>query len=210
MAVSNLACPHCSTPWPLALRELAALEHCPGCRRATTVEVFPALTRPPARGAGAETVMADGEAACFYHAEKRAVAPCAACGRFLCALCDMELNGDHLCPACLEAGRRKGRLAVLDSRRPLHDSAALTLAVVPALLCWPVTVFTAPAAIGLAVYGWNRPGSLIPRRRWRAGLAMVLGAVEFVVSVVVIYYFVLGGQRAFYFIKTAHDAAHGH
>lgn len=150
------------------------------CQRETRVEVFPALARPVAQGSSAEAVLLEGEAACFYHPQKRAVVPCSACGRFLCALCDLEFNAQHLCPACLESGQRKGQLTALDMRRTLYDSGALTLAVVPVLLCWPVSFLTAPAAIGLAVYGWRKPGSILPRTRARAVAAIALGLLQIV------------------------------
>ena len=81
-----------------------------------------------ATGSIGEAIVVEGEAACFYHPGKRATVPCGVCGRFLCALCDLELNGRHVCPACLETSRRKGDLRNLDTRRMLYDSAALSLA----------------------------------------------------------------------------------
>ena len=70
-------------------------------------------------------MLVDGEASCFYHPAKKAVLPCESCGRFLCAVCDVEMNGQHLCPACLASGKKKGRLKQLENRRTLYDSLAL-------------------------------------------------------------------------------------
>src|SRR5215472_15595335 len=89
------------------------LAPCPTCRTPVQVEVFPAFFRKTDAGPGAEAVMVEGESSCFYHPQKKAVTPCAACGRFLCALCDCELNGQHFCPACLETGRTKGKIKSL-------------------------------------------------------------------------------------------------
>jgi hypothetical protein len=141
------------------------------------VAVFPAFRRLPPKGALPETVLVEGEAACFYHATKRAVVPCAECGRFLCALCDVQLHGRHLCPNCLEAGRRKAQFTELETGRTLLDGAALQVAIVT-LLCplfWFIGAVTGPLAIVLAIRSWFRPGSLVPRTRIRAYAAIMLG-----------------------------------
>jgi hypothetical protein len=157
--------------------DLANLRECPGCGAPLQVLVFPALVRPVQTGAGAPGIAAEGEASCFYHAQKRAVVPCDGCGRFLCALCDMELNGQHLCPGCFETGRKKGRLSNLDNRRTLHDSLALTLTLLP-LLFYPATLLTAPAAVYVCIRYWNAPGSLVRRARYRFVLAMILALLQ--------------------------------
>jgi hypothetical protein len=147
------------------------------------IEVFPAFTRPIAVGTIGEAIVIEGEAACFYHPQKRATVPCGICGRFLCALCDLELNGQHVCPNCLETGRKKGQLENLDTRRTPYDSAALTLACVGPLTCGITSVL----AIGFALYGWRKPGSLIPRTRLRSILALVLAVAELIVMASLIY-----------------------
>ena len=48
-------------------------------------------------GRSGERILVEGEAACFYHAEKRATVACSACGRFLCALCDLDFSDHHFC-----------------------------------------------------------------------------------------------------------------
>ena len=154
-----------------------ALIGCPGCGAPITAAVFSALFRSMAAGKPGEPVMAEGEAACFYHPEKRVTVACQACGRFLCALCDLEIDGQHLCPACLENEQSKGKLSQLENRRFLHDNAALYLAFLP-LLFWPATVVTAPAAIIVAVRGWNRPSSLLPRTRFRFYAAILFALLQ--------------------------------
>ena len=51
--------------------------------------LYPALLDRPVASAG-EAIQTDGEAACFAHAGKRAVASCESCGRFVCALCRID------------------------------------------------------------------------------------------------------------------------
>ena len=183
MVVPPLACPRCATPLRPAELNRQGLAPCPGCRIPTQAEVFPAFLRPMQAGAAPETIVAEGEAGCFYHPDKRAAAHCASCGRFLCALCDVKLGGQHFCPGCVESGQRKGTLSELETKRTLYDGTALALAVVPlaaavTMVLAPLTLLTAPAAIGVAFYGWNKPGSLVPRSRIRAVLALLLGALQ--------------------------------
>ena len=102
---------------------------------------------------------------------------CDGCGRFLCALCDLELDGRHLCPACLQSAKKKGGIPQLDNRRTIYDSAALSLGLLP-LILWPLTLVTAPAAIWLAILSFFRPSSVVPRTRIRAYLALVVGLLE--------------------------------
>src|SRR5215472_10432910 len=105
MAVRRLVCPECHTPvLPSAVNQYS-LTSCNGCSSRLEVEVFPALFRQGVPGQAAESLIVEGESSCFFHANKKAVLPCQSCGRFICALCDCELNGDHFCPACLETGK---------------------------------------------------------------------------------------------------------
>src|SRR5215469_7503062 len=136
---------------------------CPSCQRPLQVEVFPALFRPVGQGQGGEAVMVEGELSCFFHPQKKAVLPCAGCGRFLCALCDCELNGQHFCPTCLETGRTKGKIKSLENQRTLYDSIAFALAIYPVVI-FPLiyfTIFTAPAALFIAIRYWNAPRSIV-------------------------------------------------
>ncbi len=152
---------------------------CPACHVPLRVEVFPALFKETAPAQSSQVLVTEGEAGCFYHPHKKAVLPCDACGRFLCALCDVELNGRHLCPACLETGRKKGHLTHLDNRRTLYDSLALTLTLVP-LLFWPLTLITAPAALFIAIRFWNAESSVVRRTKIRLVLAIFIALIQIV------------------------------
>src|SRR5580692_11490656 len=101
---------------------------CPACGVPLLTEIFPALFRKINTGQSAETIMVEGESSCFYHPQKKAVLPCDGCGRFLCALCDCALNGQHFCPSCLEAGKTKGKIKSLEQSRIRYYSIALSLA----------------------------------------------------------------------------------
>jgi hypothetical protein len=176
---ASIACPSCSAPWPATLAELHLLAACPNCAKSARVLAFPALFRVATPVVTpTDQVLTEGEASCFYHPAKRAVVPCSACGRFLCALCDVKLGGRNLCPGCVEAGRAKGKLTELEPSRTLWDTSALMLAALPLILCFYVSILTAPAAIVVAIIGWKKPTSVIPRGRWRLWLALILATLQ--------------------------------
>ena len=177
MNSGTVLCPGCRLPLPGHLLVSQTLSTCPACERRILVEVFPALLRPAAAAAPAETIVEEGVASCFFHPQKKAVIPCQACGRFLCALCDVDFNGTHLCPQCLEAGQTKRKITTLETHRILWDSTALSLALLP-LLIWPFTLVTSPAALGCAIYSFYRPGSLVRRNRLRAYLAILMSLAQ--------------------------------
>ena len=106
--------------------------------------------------------------------------PCSSCGRFICALCDVELDGRHLCPACLETGKRKHTIETLENQRVLYDRIAMYLALVPLLLMWPVTVITAPISLYVAIRYWNKPVGFPVGGKWRYVLAIILAVLQIV------------------------------
>ncbi|MEI9894526.1 MAG: hypothetical protein WDN28_11725 [Chthoniobacter sp.] len=163
------------------------LRACPSCRARLQVEVFPAVLRPPGLGVAGETVVLDGEATCFFHATKRAVVPCGSCGRFLCAVCDVEMNGEHLCSLCIESGKKKGRMQKLENKRTLYDNLALAVALIPMIFGY-TTIIGAPIAIFIAIRYWNAPSSVVPRTRWRSVVAIIVALLQLVGWAVVIYF----------------------
>jgi len=162
-----LSCPKCRAALPDALYNRDAFAPCPHCGTAVRCEVFPALYAGPRIGRPGELLVDASEASCFFHPEKKAAVACESCGRFLCALCDLDLSGRHICPSCLAAGRKKGALGNLDHFRFSWTGLALLLSTVP-FLAYPLTLFTfitAPAAIVVAFIGLRKPPSLTGRRR---------------------------------------------
>ena len=153
---------------------------CPSCQTPLQIEVFPALFQKAKTGHEAEAVMVDGEASCFFHPQKKAVLPCAGCGRFLCALCDCEFGGSHFCPSCLEAGKTKGKIKALDTRRIRHDNIALGVSILPLFIFFVpfISFLTAPATVFLAIFFWRSPRSLVRRSPIRFILAMVLALLQ--------------------------------
>ena len=142
-----------------------------GKPRVTVGAHLPALLRRIAPGREAEAVLIEGESSCFYHAQKKAIVPCDACGRFLCALCDCEVKGRHLCPNCLEAGQKKKNLEGLETVRILHSRQALMLSILPFFI-------TGLAAIYVALRYRKEPGSLVAPMRWAFPTALILGSLQ--------------------------------
>jgi hypothetical protein len=170
-------CPKCRWQLTEGIFNRQDLVSCPSCQTPLEVEIFPAFFRRIGPGQNAEALVVESESSCFFHPEKKAVIPCAGCGRFLCALCDCELHGQHFCPACLEAGRTKGKIKSLENQRTLHDNIALALVLYPVLF-WPLTLFTAPAAIFLSIRHWNSPRSIVRQTKIRFVLAILIGGLE--------------------------------
>lgn len=166
-----IQCTQCQTALLDEVLNRPDLAPCPQCGAWLAVEVFPALFRRIAPGRAAETILIEGEAGCFYHPQKKAVAPCEICGRFLCAVCDCEVKGQHLCPACLESGKKKQSIAGLEDVRVLYRRTALVLAFLPLFI-------TGLMAIFLAWRHWKTPDSLVAPRRWAMPVALAVGIVQ--------------------------------
>lgn len=179
VAAHLVSCTKCRALLGAELFNLPDMTPCPSCAVPLQAAVFPALFREETV-VPAEPVAAEGEAGCFYHAEKKATVVCGACGRFLCALCDVDFNGQHLCPACLETGRHKGKIKNLQNSRLRHDKIALALAVFPVLIFY-FTVFTAPVALAYAIRHWNSPSGLTPHRpKLNLSIAMTLASLQII------------------------------
>jgi len=170
-AVKAPACSKCQAPLVPAACNSGDYARCVSCGAELWLEVFAAFVRPVAAGRAGEAVVVTGETACFYHDSKRAVVVCDACGRFLCALCDCVLQGQHLCPDCLESGKKKGAIEQLETVRVLYGRQAFMLSLLPLLV-------TGIAAIGLAARYWKAPGSLVAPHRWMLPAALVLGILQ--------------------------------
>ena len=186
-----IACPKCRA-WLLDdVFNRQAMAPCPSCGTRLQIEAFPALFRKINPGQSAEPVMLEGESSCFFHPQKKAVVPCAGCGRFLCALCDCQFGGEHFCPACLEAGKSKGKIKALDNQRTRYDSIALGLALAPILIFY-FTLITAPMALFVAIRYWKAPRSLVRRNSVRFVIAIVIALCE------------IGGWVAFFILLASH------
>jgi hypothetical protein len=177
VAAAVLHCLNCLHAIPRDYWNDPAESTCRVCHERLFARVFPAFDRvietpAPARLEGS------GQSSCFYHATNQASVACDDCGRFLCTLCDLDLDGRHLCPGCLQRQVAVEKAASLDARRFQYDTLALHLVTWPAVTIW-LPLFTAPAALYFVVRHWNTPMSILPRTRARLWIALLLALVEF-------------------------------
>jgi hypothetical protein len=173
---SRLFCTRCHQGLPADDWNAPEMRPCRSCDALFRAITFPALSqqqRPIQPAQAAE----EGEAACFYHPRKRAATPCDNCGRFLCALCEIEFRGERWCPGCFESGQRKRTNRHLQTRHTHYDTIALGLAALPALILWP-TLIGAPMALYVAIRYWRAPVGILPRTRIRYYLAVALAGVQ--------------------------------
>jgi hypothetical protein len=176
----SVPCTKCGAPLSGESFNTGSLTACPKCGALVQLEVFPAFFRPQEVGRSGERVAVEEESSCFYHPKKKAVILCDACGRFLCALCDLELDGKHLCPACLESGKKKRTLQSLEDARTLYNRQALALAVLPFFI-------SGLAAIYFAARYWKAPTSLVRPANWAMPLALVLAILQTLGFAIVIF-----------------------
>ena len=181
-------CPKCHLPIPPAQFNTRVMTNCPACGVASKIDIFPAFFKEIIPGNPGEKLLVETEASCFYHPQKKAVLPCERCGRFLCALCDVELHGRHLCPNCLESGKRKGQWQNLENHRTLYDAIALRVAIYSILFFFWPNFIGAPVALFIALRYRNAPASIVARTRIRAIAAIVLASLQIVGWGVFIFY----------------------
>jgi hypothetical protein len=158
---------------------------CWHCRTDFEFLGFPQLTAERPRPVPKAVLVADS-ATCFYHATNQAEAACETCGRFVCAVCTIDFGGRRVCPPCITSIKDEDAQQV--TRRTLYDGIALGLAVLP-ILAWPVTLITAPAALGCVIFGWRKPRSIIAERRTKLVMAGMLALIQ-----IAAWVFVLGSM----------------
>lgn len=170
-------CPNCRSALAREYFNTRELVRCPVCKTDFRSAVYPAMVRPFEQGGSGEMLTGERQASCFFHQRKKAVVACATCGRFLCTLCDLEINGRHICPKCLETGRTRSKLQELENKRVCYDAIALSVAIWPMLTVW-LTIMSAPIAIYLSIRHWKSPSSIIPRTKVRFVAAIGLAVLQ--------------------------------
>jgi hypothetical protein len=167
----TVACPSCGgfvTPSETP----SGWQTCPYCTKQLRIQIWPVARQKT----NVLSAMPE-HATCFFHPDKAFEACCQRCGRFLCALCDLQLGTEHVCSTCFERGRadtgRNDGKAEWRHRDILYDSIAVTLGW-GWILFWPVIIAALPAAVVLHVKFRKSPRSfLIPRSGWRFWAAYV-------------------------------------
>ena len=168
----TVPCPHCAGD-VVPVDTETGWQFCPSCANRVQACSWP-IVRQKANAAAAIS----DQATCFFHPDKAFQACCQRCGRFVCALCDLQLGAEHVCPACFERGRGAQSGAEASSaewryRDVLYDSIASTVGW-GWVLFWPAIIAAIPAVIVLHVKFRKAPRSyLIPRSGWRFWAAYV-------------------------------------
>jgi hypothetical protein len=185
MAARAIACAACSAPVPPEFWNREEGVRCRGCGETVRAAVFPAIANSE-MGAAPTALQGETEASCFFHPQSRAAHACQECGRFLCALCDLEVEDRHICPRCFESGLSAHEIETAEPRRVMYDSVALALSTLPALLFWPALV-GAPYSLFIVFRRWGAPSSVVPRTKIRFILAAIFAFAEIGFIIFVIY-----------------------
>ena len=186
------SCRKCGLVLPVDVFNTPEAAACPKCGNGILARVFPAHLEAPREGQAGEAIAMDELSGCFFHPDRRAVVPCGECGRFLCALCDLEIGGRHLCPGCLEAGRKKESLTVLRTSHTRWDNIALLLATVPlvTVVGWYFSMFTSAAALFISIWKWRNPGqAMVPYGKGRLIVAMFISIVTLAGWALLLYFY---------------------
>ena len=92
-------CPRCGGD-VVPIETETGWQSCPSCANRLQARLWPVIRQ----STNAAAAFSD-QATCFFHPDKVFQACCQRCGRFVCALCDLQLGVEHVCPACFERGR---------------------------------------------------------------------------------------------------------
>jgi hypothetical protein len=180
-----LPCARCGLRLPPNPAEWRSISQCPRCHAPIQITVFPNLGRPAASGRSAELIVEAGESPCFYHADKRAVVHCHECGRFLCALCDIQLGEAHVCPACLSRAKKQASGSPMERKRTRYDQIVQGLVLLPVPFCFLIAPVTGLAAIALAIWKWRAPPSLLVNTRTRLIAGIILAVLEVIAGCII-------------------------
>jgi hypothetical protein len=174
-----IACPNCHTIQSIEAVNTGRMTPCPQCRKVLRIDVFNAFLRKDEPEAAEQSTLALGQAECFYHPGQLAIVACVSCGRLLCSVCQVELEGRNLCMACLQAGRDKRKIVAMQNRHVRYDEIAMMLAFWPALFIFP-TLLTAPAAIYYALRHFRTPSPVLPKAWARNIVALLLAGAQMI------------------------------
>ena len=188
---NSINCPRCSTLLTTDIFTESSDSFCPRCGLEITGRVFPRFFNNFKGETTSVEASSDNESSCFFHPEKLAVSHCSECGRFLCSLCELNIEGSILCPACLERLDQEKRLKTFTNQVTFWDSITLSMAILP-MLIWFLTIITAPLTL---IYIWrhfkDNRNYIIPRKRWRFYLAGLIAGAQITGWIILATFFVV-------------------
>jgi len=179
-AIDLSTCPSCGAQLPALDAQGRLSGRCSACKTNILVAAFPRALDAQLQGQPAELRVDEEQSACFFHPKAVAADACGKCGRFLCAVCDIEVAGSHFCSECLERAEVQVSEPFLVQKLERHDLSAkaafslilsiptivalivgLTESVDMALTAWPgmailVAFFAVPSGLYL-IYRSRKP-----------------------------------------------------
>lgn len=179
----TLVCPSCG--FVLTDEALEPTISCRRCNSRIEVSIFPAVARA-AENHAHQVVVAE-EASCYFHLDRVADFACSRCGRFLCPLCRIPWVGEDICPLCLETASTGAEGDKLASSRFHFDGLALLLSTAPLPTIF-FSMFTAPVALGFALFTFRKNCSIVSRSKVRFILAILFSTATIVGWIVFFVY----------------------
>ena len=187
---NTITCPRCSAPLTTPVFSNKSGSSCTYCGLKITGRLFPRFFKPSEEKPTNHDISSENESSCFFHPDKLAVSHCAECGRFLCALCELNIQDRIICPTCLDNLDKEKKVKTFTNRVTYWDSIVMSLAILP-MLIWPFTFITAPLTLILIWKHFkDNRHHIIPRNRWRfyfAGLVagtQIMGWAIFIAALV--------------------------
>ena len=188
--LSWTTCPACGAERTVTLRYAEGAGACLSCHRPVEGILFRAARRKSEPPPLAEDEPGEGDTPCFYNPRRKATATCSQCGVFISDSWSAKWGAQTICLRCLEKMRATRRSPQFESDRWLWDNICLLLALAPlCLFFWFIGFVTAPAALILGIWAWKKPRSLVPRSRFRLGLALVLSLIQVAGVLFLLYQF---------------------
>ncbi len=179
----SLRCPSCKRLLDEASWSDSHQGVCRSCTKDFELISFPAFENTGSVARGGAVQIAE-DATCYFHTSNRADHICEGCGRFLCPVCSIDYGGRRICPGCIS--QKHTKTAEGEQSRVLYDQIALGLAAVP-LLIWFFTCVTAPVALGMVIYAWKKPSSLVAGNRTRLVIAGLLSVAQIVGWIILLF-----------------------
>ncbi|MCD4819927.1 MAG: hypothetical protein K8S23_14685 [Candidatus Cloacimonetes bacterium] len=187
--MSIVRCPNCQRELSTKIYGLGKNSVCSYCKEPVNWYIFPRYFSKTENNEIPENILIEGESACFYHSDKKAVVTCDQCGKFLCSLCDLELNDKHICPNCFNSGKKNKQNFVYEESRILYDDLALAIAFWP-IFTFYFTILGSLISIFFAIRYWNVNSSVIEQNKSKKIIAIFLSLLEIIFWIILIIYLI--------------------
>ncbi len=118
---------------------------CHGCGKKNKVVIYDTILKELNQGEKICTVTEDDDANCYKHQKNLAVKSCEHCGAYICSLCDIEVNGKHICPDCFNNQQNSPSNGKSNF---MHAQLAFILSIVQVFIWYLIPIFS----IGIIIY----------------------------------------------------------